>query len=188
MGRVLCALIALTVGAHGLAAGRSGASATRRQFFAGVSALSAAPMLAAVPALAGAATTTPSGVSYTVVTSGKGSAPAIGELAVLRWQASCKGVVFDDLFKTNDFYYHRVGSGNLVPGIEEVVLLMHAGDVWDVEVPGPLGFGAKGKKASPGQPSIPPNATLNYRLELLSVPGKDEDLIESIGGYEAAPQ
>lgn len=180
----LC-LIALHA-ARGLALGAA-PSATRRQFAAGVSALAAAPLLTIAPRAA-SATTTASGLSYTVEKSGAGATPGIGDLAVLRWKATYNGKVFDDLFTKNDFYYHRVGSGNLVAGIEEVVLLMKSGDIWEVEIPGKLGFGAKGKKATPGQPSIPPNATLKYRLELFSVPGKDEDLIESIGGYEPPPQ
>lgn len=176
-------LVALVHSVHGLAL----QSGTRRQFAAGFSALAAAPLVAVSPRAASADNTTPSGLSWTVIKSGQGATPVVGDLAVLRWQASYKGNVFDDLFKTNDFYYHRVGSGNLVAGIEEIVLLMKSGDVWEVQIPGNLGFGAKGKKASPGQPSIPPNAALTYKLELFSVPGKDEDLINSIGGYEEPP-
>ncbi|KAJ1621236.1 hypothetical protein T492DRAFT_575384, partial [Pavlovales sp. CCMP2436] len=113
------------------------------------------------------------GLVYSVTKSGANGnpTPVVGELAVLRWVASCNGVTFDDLYKRNDYYYHRVGSGNLVPGVEEAVLLMRSGDVWELEIPGSLGFGKSGKKASPGQPSIPPNATLKYKLEIMSLPG-----------------
>jgi FKBP-type peptidyl-prolyl cis-trans isomerase len=154
-------------------------------FAEGVSLLAASQVLSAAPRAAGAegAIKTASGLSYTVAKSGRGTlTPAVGELALLRWKASCNGVVFDDLFKKEGFYYHRVGSGNLVPGVEEALYLMHAGDVFELEIPGPLGFGPKGKKASPGQPSIPPNATLKYTLELLALPGRDEELLEVTGG------
>ena len=36
--------------------------------------------------------------------------------------------------------------------------MMHTGDVWELAVPGKLGFGEKGRSASPGKPRIPNNA------------------------------
>jgi hypothetical protein len=36
--------------------------------------------------------------------------------------------------------------------------MMHTGDVWELAVPGKLGFGEKGRSASPGKPRIPANA------------------------------
>jgi len=157
----------------------------RRDFGKAVGLLSASQLIGAAPRPAFAETTA-SGLTYTIVKKGTGAQPVVGELAVLRWTASCNGVVFDDLYKKDDYYYHRVGSGNLVPGIEEAVLLMHSGDVWELEIPGPLGFGKAGKKATPGQPSIPPNATLKYKLELAALPGRDDDLLEATGGDPTA--
>lgn len=64
--------------------------------------------------------------------------------------------------------------------MEEAVLLMKVGDVLEVTLPGELAFGSKGRRASAGKPSIPPNATVSYTIELTTIPGKDEELLESI--------
>lgn len=169
---------------HGVVAARSavsGPALSRRSFSQAIS-LAVSLSVAPLP-LPARAETTQSGLAYKVIKAGKGPNPVVGELAVLRWKAEANNVVFDDLYaKTDGYYYHRVGSGNLVPGVEEAVLLMRPGDVWELSIPGPLGFGPKGKKASPGQPSIPPNATLKYTLELVALPGRDEDLLEVTGG------
>lgn len=59
--------------------------------------------------------TLPSGVSYTVVKSGTGPAPSIGELAAIRFKADVKGGnKIDDVFDTPEPYYTRVGSGGLL--------------------------------------------------------------------------
>ena len=49
-------------------------------------------------------------------------------------------------------------SEKVLPGVEEAVKMMHTGDVWELAVPGKLGFGEKGRSASPGKPRIPNNA------------------------------
>ena len=49
-------------------------------------------------------------------------------------------------------------SEKVLPGVEEAVKMMRTGDVWELAVPGKLGFGEKGRSASPGKPRIPNNA------------------------------
>ena len=49
-------------------------------------------------------------------------------------------------------------SEKVLPGVEEAVKMMRSGDVWELAVPGNLGFGEKGRSASPGKPRIPANA------------------------------
>ncbi|CDF41143.1 unnamed protein product [Chondrus crispus] len=57
---------------------------------------------------------------------------------------------------------------------------MKVGDVFDLTLPPELAFGAKGRRASAGKPAIPPNATINYTLELSTIPGKERELLEDI--------
>lgn len=57
---------------------------------------------------------------------------------------------------------------------------MKVGDVYDLTIPGDLAFGSKGRRATAGKPSIPPNATLNYTLELTTIPGKEKELLETL--------
>lgn len=69
-------------------------------------------------------------------------------------------------------------------GLEEAISVMKVGDVYDVTIPGNLAFGAKGRRASAGKPSIPPNATVSYTIELTTIPGKEEELLEAIDDKE----
>ena len=67
------------------------------------------------------------------------------------------------------------------PAIEEAVLQMTAGDVWELTVPPNLGFGTKGRSSSPGKPRISGDAILKFTLALDAVPGKDEEIIDMNG-------
>ena len=69
-------------------------------------------------------------------------------------------------------------SEKVLPGVEEAVKMMRSGDVWELAVPGNLGFGEKGRSASPGKPRIPSDSELDFVLELVAVPGKDEEILE----------
>ena len=73
-------------------------------------------------------------------------------------------------------------SEKVLPGVEEAVKMMRSGDVWELAVPGKLGFGEKGRSASPGKPRIPSNADLTFLVELVAVPGKDDEILEVTGG------
>lgn len=58
--------------------------------------------------------TLPSGVSYTVIKKGDGPAPAIGELAAIRFRAYNGDIKIDDIFDTPEPLYTRVGSGGMI--------------------------------------------------------------------------
>lgn len=61
---------------------------------------------------------------------------------------------------------------------------MRVGEVVDVVLPGNKAFGEKGRRASAGKPSIPPNATIAYTIELTTIPGKEEELLEGLEDSE----
>mmetsp|Transcript_1144 Transcript_1144/g.1550 ORF Transcript_1144/g.1550 Transcript_1144/m.1550 type:complete len:227 (-) Transcript_1144:127-807(-) len=132
-----------------------------------------------LPALAGDEfTTTKSGLRYKVVTSGPGPKGQPGDLITIRFKGDCNGIVFDDLFSTAEPYFYRLGTSNLVPGLDEAVNMMTLGDRWVLEVPPKLGFGPKGKPAAPGRPRIPGDVILKFEVEIVGFPGKEEDLID----------
>lgn len=46
---------------------------------------------------------------------------------------------------------------------------------------GKLAFGDKGRPASAGKPRIPANAEIVFDVEIVGLPGKEQELIELIG-------
>merc|ERR1719440_1316686 len=131
-------------------------------------------------------TATKNGVGIKVLKTGKGGQPAVGDLIAIKFKGSvtASGQVFDDIMENPEPYYFRVGSEKVLPGVEEAVKMMHTGDLWELAVPGKYGFGEKGRSASPGKPRIPSNADLTFLVELIAVPGKDDEILEVTGGSD----
>eukprot|EP00179_Madagascaria_erythrocladioides_P018291 CAMPEP_0198332542 /NCGR_PEP_ID=MMETSP1450-20131203/18352_1 /TAXON_ID=753684 ORGANISM="Madagascaria erythrocladiodes, Strain CCMP3234" /NCGR_SAMPLE_ID=MMETSP1450 /ASSEMBLY_ACC=CAM_ASM_001115 /LENGTH=185 /DNA_ID=CAMNT_0044037001 /DNA_START=1 /DNA_END=558 /DNA_ORIENTATION=+ len=111
----------------------------------------------------------------------EGPTPKTGDLIGVRFKAEFNGRTFDDTFAMESPYYFRLGNGNLVPGLEQAIYLLHVGELARVVVPGELAFGKKGRRPGPGTPSIPPNATITYEVELSVYPGFEPELIEVAG-------
>ena len=44
-----------------------------------------------------------------------------------------------------------------------------------------MAFGKEGRRASAGKPRIPADATIVFDVELIAIPGKEEELINLIG-------
>jgi FKBP-type peptidyl-prolyl cis-trans isomerase len=55
-------------------------------------------------------------------------------------------------------------AGQLIPGWVEALRMMHEGDEWQLVIPADLGYGAEGAGAD-----IPPNQTLVFNMQLISV-------------------
>jgi len=154
---------------------------TRREFLA----TGAAAVGWAATGGVAVAETLPSGLEYEVVKKGKGGGtPVVGDLISIRFKLVVKssGTVIDDILSNPDGYYYRVGSGQVLPAVDQLVLKMSSGDVVEAAVPPALGFGPKGRSSSPGKPRIAGDAILGCTLELVSVPGKDEEVLEVTGG------
>lgn len=133
------------------------------------------------------AETLPGGITYEVLEKGNGPIPQVGELAAIRFTGAYKDNVFDDLYKTKEPLYFRVGGNTLLKGIEEAVKVMKVGDRWKLTIPGELAFGAKGRSASPGKPRIPPMAPVEYDLTLVALPGRETEVIDLDSFDENAP-
>ena len=72
------------------------------------------------------------------------------------------GKVFDASWKRNEPFPFTLGKGQVIPGWEQGVVGMKVGGRRELIIPPSLGYGAKG---SP--PSIPPNETLIFVVDLL---------------------
>jgi FKBP-type peptidyl-prolyl cis-trans isomerase len=83
----------------------------------------------------GDSVTLPNGVIYTVLKEGKGPKPERGELVAIRFAAYNGEVQIDNVLDTPEPYYTRVGSGGLIPGVEQTLPLMQLGDRWKMTIP-----------------------------------------------------
>jgi FKBP-type peptidyl-prolyl cis-trans isomerase len=106
--------------------------------------------------------TTPSGLQYKVLTEGSGPRPKATSQVTVHY----KGTLLDG--KQFDSSYDRgqpatFALNQVIPGWTEGVQLMNVGSKYQFWVPGDLAYGLHG---SP--PTIPPNATLVFEVELLS--------------------
>lgn len=107
--------------------------------------------------------TTPSGLQYKVLQEGAGAKPTASSTVTVHY----KGTLLDG--KQFDSSYDRgqpatFQLNQVIPGWTEGVQLMTPGSKYQFWIPGNLGYGPQG---SP--PTIPPNATLVFEVELLSV-------------------
>jgi FKBP-type peptidyl-prolyl cis-trans isomerase len=89
----------------------------------------------ALPATAAVVETMPNGIKKEVVKVGTGPQPVVGELVAIRFSAYAGDNKIDDIFGTPEPYYTRMGSGNLIKGVEETLPLMKVGDRWLLTIP-----------------------------------------------------
>ena len=111
--------------------------------------------------------TTPSGLKYVEIVEGTGPTPRKGQTVSVKYTGSLQkdGTVFDSSEKPGGRPFEfQLGMGRTIPGWDEAIGTMKVGGKRHLIIPPKLGYGATG---SP--PSIPPNATLLFDVELVSV-------------------
>ena len=112
----------------------------------------------------GSEITTPSGLKYTELKVGDGPSPKMGQTVRVNYIGSLEnGREFDNSYKKGSPVEFAIGPG-LIPGWNEALQTMKVGGKRRLVVPPKLAYGASGKP-----PSIPPNATLNFEIELMAV-------------------
>lgn len=109
---------------------------------------------------------TGSGLEYVVIESGSedGRNPGLTDAAVVHYEGRLNdtGDVFDSSFSRGE--PAQFEPRGVISGWTEALQLMRPGDRWLLHIPGDLAYGPMG---SP--PKIPPNAALNFEVELLDV-------------------
>lgn len=100
-----------------------------------------------------------------VLKSGTGRQAKMGDVVQMHYTGSFPdGRVFDSSRRGGRPFGFTAGNGQVIPGWNLISLEMKQGDRWKCTIPPQLGYGAGG---SP--PVIPPNATLVFDMELVSV-------------------
>jgi FKBP-type peptidyl-prolyl cis-trans isomerase FklB len=107
--------------------------------------------------------TLPSGLQYKVMTEGSGDSPKEFDMVTVNYRGTfINGTEFDSSFKHGQPATFAVKG--VVKGWTEALLLMKPGAKWQLVIPSELAYGERGFG-----PSIGPDATLVFELELISV-------------------
>lgn len=126
-------------------------------------------------------TTTPSGLQYKIITTGTGQRPTSNDTFVAHYRGSLiDGTEFDNSYKRGDPFTNKVTM--LIKGWTEALLLMPVGSKWQLFIPGELAYGERGRQG------IPPNATLLFDMELLSIQDKPATNAAPSAVTNAAPK
>jgi peptidylprolyl isomerase len=117
----------------------------------------------------GKAVTTESGLKYIDQVVGTGEVATKGATCNMHYtgwlyENGNRGKKFDSSLDRNRPFSFRLGAGEVIKGWDEGVAGMKVGGKRELIIPPQLGYGAAGAGGV-----IPPNATLNFEVELLGV-------------------
>jgi peptidylprolyl isomerase len=110
-------------------------------------------------------TTTDSGLKYYDIVEGDGETPQAGQTVVVDYTGWLQdGTKFDSSVERGQPFSFVLGTGNVIPGWDEGVATMKVGGKRQLVIPPELAYGEAGSGGV-----IPPNATLIFDVELLSI-------------------
>lgn len=109
--------------------------------------------------------TTPSGLKYTDEVEGTGASPQRGQTVTVHYTGTLTdGKKFDSSRDRNQPFSFTIGIGQVIKGWDEGVATMKVGGKRKLTIPAELGYGSRGAGGV-----IPPNATLLFDVELISI-------------------
>lgn len=108
---------------------------------------------------------TTSGLEYIEVEAGNGAQAVAGKTVAVHYTGKFQdGKVFDSSISRGEPIEFQLGRGNVIKGWDEGIALMKVGGKAQLIIPPTLGYGERGAGGV-----IPPNATLVFDVELVSV-------------------
>uniref|UniRef100_A0A7S0TW73 peptidylprolyl isomerase n=2 Tax=Hemiselmis andersenii TaxID=464988 RepID=A0A7S0TW73_HEMAN len=124
------------------------------------------------------------GLKYKELTVGKGNSPRPGDTVTVHFSLFYKGDEIESSRESSGLaaaplgfqYGVTKGAGSVLPAINDGITDMKVGGIRRVIAPPELAFGSKGKK-----PRIPPDATVEFDLQLLTVKRAGTNPISSQG-------
>jgi peptidylprolyl isomerase len=109
--------------------------------------------------------TTDSGLQYIEIEEGSGPSPQEGDIVSVHYVGTLEdGTEFDSSHSRGKPIQFSLGRGMVIPGWEEGIALMKEGGKAKLIIPPELAYGERGAGGV-----IPPNATLTFEVELVSV-------------------
>ena len=104
-----------------------------------------------------------SGLQYKVINSGTGPSPKASDKVTTHYRGTLiDGTEFDSSYSRNKPSSFPVKG--VIPGWVESLQLRHVGDKWKLFIPSDLAYGSRGAGGV-----IPPNTTLIFDIELISI-------------------
>ncbi|MBW8362181.1 MAG: peptidylprolyl isomerase [Kaistella sp.] len=109
--------------------------------------------------------TTASGLMYKITKKGSGKKAEKGNTVAVHYAGKLtNGTEFDNSFKRGEPLEFPVGTGQVIKGWDEGIILLNEGDQATFLIPSDLGYGARGAGGV-----IPPKAWLIFEVELVKV-------------------
>ena len=112
--------------------------------------------------------TLPSGLQYKILKAGTGPKPTASDTVLCHYRGTLvNGTEFDSSYKRNQPL--KISVSGVIKGWTEALQLMPVGSKWQLFIPSDLAYGEA------GQQGIPPNSTLIFEVELVSIEAGDKD-------------
>ena len=125
--------------------------------------------------------TTASGLKYfEIKLSGNTEVPKAGQKVKVHYSGYLiDGKMFDSSVERGEPIEFPLGQGQVIPGWEEGIALMHKGDKFRLIIPYQLAYGEQGRA-----PVIPPSAQLTFDVELVDISAAEPEPAHDHGAHD----